>query len=55
MYADLWNVTEKRKILSYSAEGNTAVAMMLYGTAIKNSIWLTVKYLVKYLASGTVP
>jgi hypothetical protein len=52
MHADLWNVKEKKKILSYTAVGQSTVFMLFFKTALKDAITQSIRLLVNYIATG---
>lgn len=49
---ELWNVKDKKKILAYSSTGEAKVTMMFFGTALKNAVSNSIKYMVNYLVTG---
>jgi hypothetical protein len=53
MHVDLWNVKDKKKVLSYAASGESAVTMLFYGTALKNAVNEAVGNMVRYLGTGS--
>jgi hypothetical protein len=52
MHVDLWNVKDKKKVLSYAAVGESGVTMMFYGTALRNAVNEAVGNMVRYLGTG---
>jgi NADH:ubiquinone oxidoreductase subunit 5 (subunit L)/multisubunit Na+/H+ antiporter MnhA subunit len=46
------NVKDKKKILAYSSTGQAKVTMMFFGTALKNAVSNSIKYMVNYLVTG---
>lgn len=52
MHVDLWNVKDKKKVLSYAAVGESAVTMLFYGTALRNAVNEAVGNMVRYLGTG---
>lgn len=52
MHVDLWNVNDKKKVLSYAAAGESAVTLLFYGTALKNAVNEAVRNMVRYLGTG---
>jgi hypothetical protein len=52
MHVDIWNVKDKKKVLSYAAMGESAVTMLFYGTALRNAVNQAVENMVRYLGTG---
>lgn len=53
IHADLWSVKNRRKILSYSSEGDSEVVHSFYDVAMKTALSNSIASLVKYLVSGS--
>jgi hypothetical protein len=52
LHADLWNVKEKKKLLSCSASGQSTVFMFFFRTALKDAMEQSIGHLLKYLSTG---
>lgn len=52
IHADLWNVKDKKKLLSCSSIGQSTVFMFFFGAALKDAVGQSVRHLVKYLSTG---
>jgi hypothetical protein len=52
MHAELWDVKSKKKVLSYTSTGESKVTMFFFGTALKDAVAKSIKYMIKYLATG---
>ncbi|MBN2188449.1 MAG: hypothetical protein JW699_03265 [Chitinispirillaceae bacterium] len=52
MHAELWDVKAKKKVLGYTSTGESKVTMFFFGTALKNAVAKSIKYMIKYLATG---
>jgi hypothetical protein len=52
MHAELWNVKAKKKVLGYTSTGESKVTMFFFGTALKDAVAKSIKYMIKYLATG---
>ncbi|MCU0608767.1 MAG: hypothetical protein MUF22_03235 [Chitinispirillaceae bacterium] len=52
IHAELWNVKEKKRVLSYSAMGQSTVFMIAFRTALKEAVSNAVTHMVDYLIDG---
>lgn len=52
MHAELWNVKTRKKVLGYTSTGDSKVTMFFYGTALKDAVAKSIKYMIKYLVTG---
>jgi hypothetical protein len=52
MHAELWDVKSKKKVLGYTSTGESKVTLFFFGTALKDAVGKSIKYMLKYLASG---
>jgi hypothetical protein len=50
LHVDLWNVKDKKKVLSYAALGESGVTMLFYAAALRNAVNEAVRNTVRYLA-----
>jgi hypothetical protein len=53
MHAELWNVKERKKLISYAAVGESKVFMFFFGTALKAAVSESIQKMLRYLIDGS--
>jgi len=51
---ELWDVSSKKKVIVYTAQGEDGVALFMYGSALKSAVRKAVFNSLKYLKDGTI-